>query len=158
MRKIFVDCLFDLMEDDKEIIVLLGDLGFGLFDNIRRAFPKRCINMGASEQLIIGAASGLALEGRIPICYSITPFLLYRPFEFIRNYLNIEGIGVKLVGSGRDRDYQMAGYTHNASDARGILNGLPNIVTFFPESEKELTNSIHDFVYQSGPAFLSLKK
>lgn len=146
------------MEEDEDIIVILGDLGFGIFDNIRSTFPERCINMGASEQLMIGAATGLALGGRIPICYSITPFLLYRPFEFIRNYLNIEGIGVKLVGSGRGKDYEMAGYTHHAIDVPPILKQLPNITTFFPENDSELKDLVRDFVYEIGPAFLSLRK
>jgi transketolase len=137
---------------------LLGDLGFGLFDDIRNNFSDRCINLGSSEQLIVGAATGMALQGKIPVCYSITPFILYRPFEFIRNYLNIEGVGVKLVGSGRDTDYLAAGYTHHAVEARAILKELTRVSKFFPESESELRNQIGDFVYKPGPAFLSLTK
>ena len=146
------------MEVDDSLVVLLGDLGYGLFDDLREKFPDRCINFGASEQLMIGAAAGMAMSGKIPICYSITPFLLYRPFEFIRNYLQEEGLVVKLVGSGRDKDYKDAGYTHHSVEAESILNQLPRIEKFFPQDELQLTQQINSFVYSKNPAFMSLRK
>ena len=146
------------MEVDDSLVVLLGDLGFGLFDDLRAKFPDRCINVGASEQLMIGAAAGMAMSGKIPICYSITPFLLYRPFEFIRNYLQEEGLTVKLVGSGRDKDYKDAGYTHHSVEAESILNQLPRIEKFFPQDELQLTQQMNSFVYSKNPAFMSLRK
>jgi transketolase len=146
------------MKLDDSIYVLLGDLGYGLFDNLREEFPDRCINFGASEQLMLGAATGLALENKIPVCYSITPFLVYRPFEFIRNYLHEENIPVKLVGSGRDKDYLSAGYTHHSSEIGSILDQLPNIEQFFPSDESELLKLIKEFVYSNKPSFLSLRK
>ena len=158
MRRLFVKQLSPLMEVDDSLVVLLGDLGFGLFDDLRAKFPDRCINVGASEQLMIGAAAGMAMSGKIPICYSITPFLLYRPFEFIRNYLQEEGLTVKLVGSGRDKDYKDAGYTHHSVEAESILNQLPNIKKFFPQDELQLTQQMNSFVYSKNPAFMSLRK
>ena len=158
MRRLFVDELSKLMKFDDSIYVLLGDLGYGLFDNLRAEFPDRCINFGASEQLMLGAAAGLALESKIPVCYSITPFLIYRPFEFIRNYLHEENIPVKLVGSGRDKDYSGAGYTHHSSEVGSILDQLPNIDQFFPSNESELLELIKKFVYSNRPSFLSLRK
>jgi len=158
MRRLFVKQLSPLMEVDDSLVVLLGDLGFGLFDDLRAKFPDRCINVGASEQLMIGAAAGMAMSGKIPICYSITPFLLYRPFEFIRNYLQEEGLTVKLVGSGRDKDYKDAGYTHHSVEAESILNQLPRIEKFFPQDELQLTQQMNSFVYSKNPAFMSLRK
>jgi transketolase len=107
---------------------------------------------------MIGAAAGMAMSGKIPICYSITPFLLYRPFEFIRNYLQEEGLVVKLVGSGRDKDYKDAGYTHHSVEAESILNQLPRIEKFFPQDELQLTQQMNSFVYSKNPAFMSLRK
>ena len=84
-RREFVNLLINEMNKNEKIFLLTGDLGFGLFDDIRKDFPNRFINVGSCEQLMIGLAVGLSYEGWIPLCYSITPFLLYRPFEFIRN-------------------------------------------------------------------------
>ena len=158
MRRTFVNELIKIIEADKNIVVLLGDLGFGVFDEIREKFPNQCLNVGASEQLMLGMSVGIALEGKIPICYSITPFLLYRPFEFIRNYMQEEKIPVKLVGSGRGKDYLSAGFTHFSDEAELVLRIMPNIKTYFPEHNNEVKELIHEFVYSSSPAFLSLKK
>ena len=78
------------MKENKNIFLLTGDLGYNLWDNIKIDFKDRFINAGSSEQLMMGMAIGLAMDGKIPIVYSITPFLLYRPFELIRNYVNHE--------------------------------------------------------------------
>jgi len=147
-----------MMKSDDTIVVLTGDLGFGLFDDIRSNAPERFINVGASEQLMLGAATGLALQGKIPICYSITPFLIYRPFEFIRNYMQIEGIPIKLVGSGRNSDYLNAGYTHHSGEVKSILDNFPKIDLYFPEDNAELSSQIDNMIYSKSPAFISLKK
>jgi transketolase len=146
------------MKKDKEIFVLLGDLGFGIFDQMRSEFPTRCINIGSSEQLMLGMASGMALEGKKVICYSITPFLLYRPFEFIRNYLSNEKIPVKLVGSGRGKDYNEAGFSHHSEEAESILKQLPSIKCYFPINVDEMRNLVEDFINSDEPSFLSLKR
>ena len=88
MRKQFAEFLHDEMSLNEDIHVLTGDLGYGLWDKIKLDYPDRFINFLSSEQLMLGAACGMALEGKVPVVYSITPFLLYRPFEWIRNYLN----------------------------------------------------------------------
>jgi transketolase len=95
-------------------------VGFGVLDHIRNAYPDRFYNVGAAEQLMIGAAIGLANEGYIPVCYSMSSFVLYRPFEMLRNYLNHEGIPVKLLGSGRDKDYDHDGISHWAHDDQEV--------------------------------------
>jgi len=146
------------MKKNSEIYLLIGDVGYGILDNIRKDFPKRAINVGSSEQLLIGAASGLALQGKIPVCYTITPFLILRPFEFIRNYLQEEGIGVKLVGSGRNYDYKEAGHTHHAHDIPKILSCLPKVKQFSPASVQDLNTIFEEFLYSNSPAFLSLSR
>lgn len=155
MRKDFAKMLNDEMSINSDLVVVLGDVGYGVFDELRENYPKRVINPGASEQLILGLGVGLALEGKIPILYSITPFILFRPFEFIRNYLNHEKIPVKLVGSGRDLDYGPAGFTHHSEDDI-IINNFKNIVTFKPENfSKEIFN---EFLYNKKPSYLNLKR
>jgi transketolase len=158
MRFAFVEKLELEMSTNDKIFILLGDLGFGIFDKIRSAYPDRCLNVGSSEQLMIGMASGLALEGKIPVCYSISSFLIYRPFEFIRNFLDHEQIPVKLVGSGRDRDYGAAGFTHHSSELKNLLVHFENVESFWPENHEDLHLSMSSFLYSNKPAFMSLKR
>ena len=95
MRKCFADALHSQMAENRKIWVITADLGYKMWDRVREDYPDRFINVGAAEQVMVGIGIGLALEGKIPILYSITPFLLYRPFESIRNYIDREKIPVK---------------------------------------------------------------
>ncbi len=153
-RREFVNLLINEMNKNEKIFLLTGDLGFGLFDDIRKDFPNRFINVGSCEQLMIGLAVGLSYEGWIPLCYSITPFLLYRPFEFIRNYLNHELANVKLVGGGRDKDYKNLGFSHWAEDDVKIMSSLENIKIYKPE--KMSSEIFNDFIYNNKPSYINL--
>ena len=123
---------------------------------IKIDYPDRFINFLSSEQLMLGAACGMALEGKIPIVYSITPFLLYRPFEWIRNYLNHEQIPVKLVGGGRDRDYGYLGFSHWGEEDIDILSNFKNIQLIKPlELDWQILKT---FLYNDKPTYLNLKR
>jgi len=146
------------MQKNENIYFITADLGYGLWDEIRSSFPNRSYNMFSSEQLMIGAAVGLAIENKIPVCYSISPFILYRPFEFVRNYMNEEKIPVKLVGGGRDKDYGYLGFSHWAVDDIKIYSNLENICLFKPETKDELVDKYKNFLYNNKPSYLNLKK
>lgn len=158
MRKECMDLLLAAMKDDDNIFVLTADLGFGLFDNIKRSMTNRFYNVGAAEQLMIGAAVGLAEQKKIPVCYSMSSFILYRPFEFLRNYVNYENIPVKLIGSGRDYDYSHDGFSHWAHDDEKVLEALPNIQIYKPVDIKELEDIFQDFLYNNKPSYLNLTR
>jgi transketolase len=105
---------------------------------------------------MIGVAVGLAYSGYVPVCYSITPFLLYRPFEMIRNYVNFEKLNIKLVGSGRDKDYSHDGITHWGEDDLTVLKCLPNIKCYKPA---KLTDVMcKEFLETEGPSYINLKR
>lgn len=157
MRKQFFDYLFEQMAVNKDIVLVTADLGFGLLDKIRDTYPDRFFNVGASEQLMLGVGVGLSLEGKIPVLYTITPFLLFRAAEWIRNYLVHEDIFCLLVGSGVDKDYAHDGWTHDASDAYLICTalGLPcNILC----SESLLDAVFQETIRRDRPAFIGLER
>lgn len=158
MRGYFAYELYEQMEKNKDIYLLVGDLGYKVFDAHRDNFPDRFINCGASEQAMMGMSVGLALEGKIPFVYSITTFLLYRPFETIRNYVSHEKIPVKLIGSGRDRDYEHDGFSHHSEDAEQILECLPNIKCYWPNSKEQMKGLMHELVTNNAPSFVSLRR
>ena len=156
MRRDFAKKLYDAMEKDDRIFLITADLGYGVLDDIRRDFPKRAINIGSSEMLMVGIAVGLAQSGYVPVCYSITPFLLYRPFELIRNYMNYEKANVKLVGSGRDDDYAHDGISHWAGDDVDIMTALKNIQIYKPE---KMTDEVFtQFMYNDKPSYINLSR
>ena len=138
MRKEFAKILHQEMSVNEDIVVLTGDLGYGLWDKIKIDYPDRFWNVGSSEQLMMGMASGMAMDGKIPFIYSITPFLLYRPFEFIRNYVDHEKLPVKLIGGGRDRDYGYLGFSHWAEEDEKVMATFSNIKLVRPSSTEQL--------------------
>ena len=158
MRKECMQLLLNEMVNNENIITLTADLGFGLLDQIRNAFPDRFHNVGAAEQLMIGAGVGLAEGGKIPVCYSMSSFLLYRPFEFLRNYVSAENIPVKLIGSGRDKDYSHDGLSHWAHDDEIVLKALPNIKIYKPKDIAELEAIWPEFINSPEPAYLNLTR
>ena len=156
MRKEFAEFLHGEMSHNEKIILVTGDLGYGLWDRIKIDYPDRFYNVMSSEQLAVGTAVGLAMEGFIPLVYSITPFVLYRPFELLRNYLDHEQIPVKLVGGGRDKDYGYLGFSHWAEEDTKVLSTLENIQLFKPENlSKKLCG---EFLYNEKPSYLNLKR
>ena len=156
MRKQFAEYLHSEMSVNEDIYLLTGDLGYGLWDRIKIDYPDRFINTLSSEQLMLGMACGLAMEGKIPVVYSITPFVLYRPFEWIRNYLDHEQVPVKLVGGGRDKDYGYLGFSHWAEEDKDIMSNFKNIVSLKP---KELNKDVFkSFLYNKQASYINLKR
>lgn len=158
MRKQFSKLLHSSMGQNKDIVLLTGDLGYGVWDSIRLDYPDRFYNVGSAEQLMMGAAVGMALERKIPFVYSITPFAIYRPFEFIRNYLNKENIPVKIIGGGRGRDYKSLGFSHWAEEDEEVMSCFRNIEKFRPADPNELQGMLSEMICNGKPSYINLVK
>lgn len=158
MRRTFFTELYRVMKENPNVWALTGDLGYGGFDKIQKDFPDRFVNCGASEQAMMGIAVGLALKGKIPFVYSITPFLIWRAAETIRLYVDHEKIPVKLVGSGRDKDYAHDGFSHDATDSEAVLGLFKNIRKLHPSSKEDIAPMVDLMVKENSPYFISLQR
>ena len=159
MRGFFGFQLFNIMREDENIYLLMGDLGYGLFNKHRASMPDRCINVGAAEQCMLDIGVGIAQSGKIPIIYSITPFLIYRPFETIRTYIDHENIKILMVGGGRDGDYEKDGISHLSYDDKDFMQHFRYIESFYPESKEEIDyNYVKDLIYSDKPVYINLKR
>ena len=59
MRRKFASDLYLLMKEDSDIILITADLGYGMFDQIRKDFPDQFYNVGAAEQVAVDIAVGM---------------------------------------------------------------------------------------------------
>lgn len=150
--------LYFAMQADPNILCFTADLGYGLLNSIRDDMPDQFVNFGASEQCMIGAAIGASLSGRVVFCYSITTFLLLRPLEWHRNYLQHEGIPVRLVGSGWADDYKHDGITHQPFEGRQVLALFPRIAKYFPTEKEEVPMCVQNMIKMNEPSFLCLRR
>jgi len=153
----FAGHLYNKMIDNKDIIVLTGDLGYGQFDKIRDDFPDRFYNVGASEFSMLGIAVGLALSGKVPVVYTITSFYL-RAAEIISLYLNGEKINVKMIGGGRDDDYSHDGPSHMAYASQDYIKSMKNIKNYYPETNEQVLTMMDEMLESNQPSFISVKR
>jgi|SRR3989338_736024 len=155
MRKEFGKVMVELAEKDDKVVLIAGDIGYGIFDEFREKFPDRFFNFGLCEQSMISAASGIALEGLKPYVYTITPFLIERPLEQIKLDIDQQNVNVKLVGYA---DYPEQGPTHAEVDANHLMKLFKNINSYFPKDSKETREAAIESYNSEKPAFISLKK
>lgn len=158
MRRLFAKLLQEEMKKNEDVHLITGDLGYGLWDKIRDDFPTRFHNVGSSEMVMMGMGIGLAMEGKIPYVYSITPFAIYRPFEMIRNYLDHEGIPVNIIGGGRDKEYGYLGFSHWSHDDKRIMGVFDNVKSYHPETDEELADSFKYTLQKRTPIYINLKR
>jgi len=108
-RKEWFNSILEEARKDKDIVLLVGDLGYSFCEEFAKELPEQFINCGIAEQNMIGVATGLAISGKKPYCYSGAVFLNYRCLEQIRDAW-LQGLDVKVVGTGASG---FLGFTHN---------------------------------------------
>ena len=158
MRIAFINTLSEIARQDKRVILLTGDLGFSVFEKYIEELPRQFLNMGVAEQNMTGVAAGLAMEGKIPIIYSIVPFATMRNFEQIRNDICYQNLNVKIVGVGAGFSYGPYGHTHHGLEDIGILRTLPNLVILAPGDPLEVKLATQAMLKHKGPVYLRLGK
>jgi transketolase len=156
MRTAFVETLFELAGNDRDIMLLSADLGFKLFDPFREAYPQQFVNMGVAEQNMIGVAAGLGLEGKRVYCYSMVPFLTFRTLEQIRVDLCYQNVGVTLIGVGGGLTYGLEGMTHHAIEDIAVMRALPNMTVVAPGDPLECRALIEMSARYEGPLYVRL--
>ena len=155
MRREFSKVITELAAKDKDIYLIIGDIGYSLFEEFIRNFPKRLLNIGLCEQSMISVAAGMALEGLKPYVYAITPFLIERPWEQVKIDIDQQKANVTLVGYA---DYPTHGPTHSLIHEENLVRLLKNTRLYFPKNSDETRIALYDAFEHYGPAFISLKK
>ena len=133
MRERFYELASEALRNDERTAVVLADIGTAKIPEHPRRF-----NVGIREQLMIGVAAGLALEGYRPVVHSYAPFLVERPYEQLKVDLGHQDVGAVLVSCGASYDASVEGRTHQAPEDVAIVSALPGWTVQVPGHVVEL--------------------
>lgn len=158
MRDAFVEALTLEAEHNPNIVLITGDLGYGVLDEFSERFPNQFVNSGINEQTMMGMAAGFASTGKRVFVYSIGNFSTLRCLEQIRNDVCLMNNSVVIVSVGAGYAYGSQGYSHHTLEDIAIMRALPNLDIIVPADPLE-TKLITKFLSDSKhPAYLRLGK
>lgn len=158
MRNAFIQELCALAMQNKNVVLVVGDLGYSVVEPFETAFPDRFFNAGVAEQNMTGLAAGLASEGHHVFTYSIANFPTFRCAEQLRNDVAYHGLPVTVVSVGGGLAYGNLGYSHHAVQDYALLRTLPGLSIAAPGCPMEVRACLRHLVAHPGPSYLRLGK
>ncbi|MEU0894350.1 transketolase family protein [Streptomyces massasporeus] len=132
MRDRFAPVASRLLDENPRVAVILAAIGTDGFAAAARRHPGRVVDVGIREQLLIGAAAGLALTGLRPVVHTFASFLVERPFEQVKLDLGHQEAGAVLVSAAASFDWPAGGYTHMAPGDVALLDTLDGWTVHVP--------------------------
>lgn len=131
-----------IMDKDERVVVLLGDIGVFAFKDVFEKYPKRCYNIGILEQSMVSVAAGLAMAGLIPIVHTISPFLVARAYEQIRDDFGFQGLKGTFVGVDVYTTSPNLGLTHSCPEDTVLMSQVPDMKTWIPLTPEDFDKVI----------------
>jgi transketolase len=148
--------LAEAARSNDRIVGLTADLGkYTDLHIFAKAHPDRFYQMGMAEQLMMGAASGLAAEGFTPFATSYAVFATRRAYDFIHQTIAEEDRDVKICAAlpGLTSGY---GPSHQAAEDLALMRAMPNMVVLDPCDALETTQAVHAIAAHKGPVYMRL--
>src|SRR5271157_1317344 len=158
MRNTFIDTVVEASRERKDIFIISGDAGLGVFDDFKDTHSDRFLNLGIAEQDMASFSAGLSITGFKVFMYNIIPFLLYRCYEQVRNDICYQALPVVLVGIGSGVTYAPMGMTHYSVEDLGIAQTLPNLKVFSPSDPIEAKLAADYSLGSESPVYVRLAK
>jgi transketolase len=152
----FGNALVALAQLRPEIVGLSADLAkYTDMHIFAQAFPERFFQMGMSEQLLMGAAGGMAKEGFIPFATTYAVFASRRAYDFIHQVIAEENLNVKIACAlpGLTTGY---GPSHQATEDLAIFRGMPNLTIIDPCDAIDIEQAVPAMAAHDGPVYLRL--
>jgi transketolase len=152
----FGHALVDLARKRSDLIGMTADLGkytdLHIFEN---EFPDRYYQMGMAEQLLFGAASGMAAEGFMPFATTYAVFASRRAYDFIHQTIAEEDRNVKIVCGlpGLTSGY---GPSHQATEDLAHFRAMPNMTVIDPCDAHEIEQAVPAIAAHHGPVYMRL--
>jgi transketolase len=158
MRDAFLETLSELAAQDPRMMLITGDLGYGVIGKFAERFPNQFVNAGVAEQNMTSMAAGMALSGWRVYTYSIANFPTLRCLEQVRNDICYHDCDVTIVAVGGGFSYGQLGMSHFATEDLAIMRALPNMRVIAPTEKWEVQDLARDLAKAKGPAYLRIDK
>jgi transketolase len=158
MRQRFYRVTAELLDTDPRVAIVLADIGVGYLEGfgVFERHPRRAINVGIREALMVSTAGGMALEGLRPIAHSYAPFLIERAFEQVKLDFGHQGTGGILVSIGASYDWAEGGRTHHSPGDVALISTLPDWTIHVPGHADEVEQLLRQAVLDDGPVYIRL--
>jgi len=158
-RRVFIDTLCELAEQDKDIVFIIADVGFNYAEKFQKLYPDRYFNFGVTEASSMIITAALALSGKKPYFYSMINFATLRVHEMIRNAICMHKAPVKILGIKGSEGYKFLGFSHNLlweTEEIDWLKKLPGLKCYLPKSNKEVKKVILETYKSNLPCYIRL--
>lgn len=152
----FGHALIDVARQRADIVGMTADLGkYTDLHIFAKEFPERYYQMGMAEQLLFGAASGLAAEGFVPFVTTYAVFAARRAYDFIHQTIAEEGRNVKIACAlpGLTSGY---GPSHQAAEDLALFRAMPNMTVIDPCDALEIEQVVPAMAAHQGPVYMRL--
>ena len=152
----FGHALAKLADARPEIVGMTADLAkYTDLHIFAQAHPDRFFQMGMAEQLLFGAAGGMAKEGFIPFATTYAVFAARRAYDFIHQVIAEENLNVKIVCAlpGLTTGY---GPSHTATEDIAILRGVPGLTIIDPCDALDIEQAVPQVADHAGPVYMRL--
>ncbi|NMN93815.1 transketolase family protein [Antrihabitans stalactiti] len=141
---------------DDRIVGLSADLSkYTDMHIFAKQFPERFFQMGMAEQLLFGAAAGMAQTGLIPFASTYSVFAARRAYDFLCLDVAEPNLNVNIVGGlpGLTTGY---GPSHQATEDIAIFRGMPNLAIVDPCDSVDIEQAVPQLAASEGPTYLRL--
>ncbi len=152
----FGTALSKLAAERPDIVGMTADLSkYTDLHIFAQAFPERFFQMGMAEQLLMGAAGGMAKEGFTPFVTTYAVFATRRAYDFIHQVIAEEHLNVKICAAlpGLTTGY---GPSHQATEDLAIMRGVPGLTIVDPCDALDTDQAVRAIADHNGPVYMRL--
>lgn len=132
-RDTFIDELFKIAKEDKDVILISVDMGASALDQWRDELPEQFIWTGISEQHSINLAAGLSARGKKVYVYFMAAWAA-RCFEQIRYSCSMPNNPITILSNGVALGYAPAGPAHETNEDIAYMRSLLNVEIHCPRN------------------------
>ena len=152
----FGQALVRLAEERPDVVGMTADLSkYTDLHLFAQAYPERFYQMGMAEQLLFGAAAGLAKEGALPFVTTYAVFASRRAYDFIHQAIAEDDLNVKIACAlpGLTSGY---GPSHQATDDLALMRAIPGLMVIDPCDAHEIEQVVPAIAAHRGPVYMRL--